>query len=137
VWGPARVGYRVSPAGAFNAMSDSDPVRVFSHLVEQLSQRGIGYLHVVDPASDGAKRVSPVLRQKFDGTYIVNGGFDLTAANAAIRSDEADLVAFGVPFLANPDLPERFRRGAALNPPDQATFYSGDAKGYIDYPALA
>jgi N-ethylmaleimide reductase len=67
----------------------------------------------------------------------VNGGFDIAAANAAIGKGETDLVAFGVPFLANPDLPERFKRGAALNAPDQATFYAGDSNGYIDYPALA
>jgi N-ethylmaleimide reductase len=137
VWGPGRVGYRISPNSPFNSMSDSDPRKTFSHLVEQISQRGIGYLHVVDPAADGAKRLSPVLRKIFDGTYIVNGGFDIAAANAAIGKGETDLVAFGVPFLANPDLPERFKRGAALNAPDQATFYAGDSNGYIDYPALA
>ena len=137
VWGPARVGYRISPNGAFNSMADSDPVRTFSHLVEALNWRGIGYLHVVDPVADGRKRISPALRRIFDGTYIVNGGFDLVAANAAIARGEADLVAFGAPFLANPDLPERFRRGAALNAADQATFYMGEAKGYIDYPRLA
>jgi N-ethylmaleimide reductase len=87
--------------------------------------------------SDGQKRISPALRRIFDGTYIVNGGFDLAAANAAIAGGEADLVAFGAPFLANPDLPERLRRGAALNAADQATFYTGEAKGYVDYPRLA
>jgi N-ethylmaleimide reductase len=137
VWGPGRVGYRISPNSPFNSMSDSDPQKTFSHLVGQLNQRGIGYVHVVDPVADGAKRLSPVLRKIFDGTYIVNGGFDLAAAQAAIRNGETDLVAFGVPYLANPDLPERYQRGAALNAPDQATFYAGDAKGYIDYPALA
>jgi N-ethylmaleimide reductase len=137
VWGPGRVGYRISPNSPFNSMSDSDPRKTFSYLVEQISRRGIGYLHVVDPAADGAKRLSPVLRKIFDGTYIVNGGFDIAAANAAIGKGETDLVAFGVPFLANPDLPERFKRGAALNAPDQATFYAGDSDGYIDYPALA
>jgi N-ethylmaleimide reductase len=137
VWGPARVGYRVSPNAAFNSMADSDPVRTFSHLADALNWRGIGYLHVVDPATDGAKRISPVLRRIFDGAYIVNGGFDLAAANAAIARGEADLVALGTPFLANPDLPERFRRGVPLNAADQATFYMGEAKGYIDYPRLA
>ena len=136
VWGPARVGYRISPNGAFNSMADSDPLRTFSHLVEALDRRGIGYLHVVDPVADGDKRISPALRRIFDGTYIVNGGFDLASANAAIARGEADLVAFGVPFLANPDLPERFRRGAALTAADQATFYTGEAKGYVDYPRL-
>ena len=91
----------------------------------------------MDPIADGAKRLSPMLRKIFHGSYIVNGGFDVASAHAAIRNGEADLVAFGVPFLANPDLPERFKRGTALNAPDQATFYAGEAKGYIDYPALA
>ena len=136
VWGPARVGYRVSPNGAFNSMADSDPRRTFGHLAEQLDRRGIGYLHAVDPLADGDKRISPLLRRIFSGTYIVNGGFDLASANAALARG-ADLVAFGVPFLANPDLPERYRRGAALNKPDQATFYAGEAKGYVDYPGLA
>jgi len=77
------------------------------------------------------------LRQIFDGALIVNGGYDAEAGNAAIARGDADLVAFGVPFLANPDLPARYRRRAALNTPDQATFYAGEEKGYIDYPALA
>src|SRR5215470_8669899 len=137
VWGPARVGYRISPNSPFNSMADSEPVRTFSHLTSELNRRGIGYLHVVDPAADGGKRISPALRRLFDGTYIVNGGFDLASANAAIARGEADLVAFGAPFIANPDLPERFRLGTALNSADQSTFYAGEVKGYIDYPRLA
>jgi N-ethylmaleimide reductase len=77
------------------------------------------------------------LRQIFDGALIVNGGYDTEAGNAAIARGDADLVAFGVPFLANPDLPARYCRRAALNTPDQATFYAGEEKGYVDYPALA
>jgi N-ethylmaleimide reductase len=137
VWGRERVGYRISPTGVFNSMSDSNPLQTFSYLTEQLDALGIGYLHVVDPIAGGDKRLSPILRDKFDRTFIVNGGFDLAAANAAIRRGETDLVAFGVPFLANPDLPIRYRAEASLNAPDQATFYAGEAKGYIDYPALA
>jgi 2,4-dienoyl-CoA reductase-like NADH-dependent reductase (Old Yellow Enzyme family) len=110
-------------------MSDSNPSQIFSYLAEQLNQLRIVYLHVVDPVSDGAKRVSPLLRRKFHRSYIVNGGFDLDSANAAIRDGEADLVAFGVPFLANPDLPKRYRLKAPLNVPDQATFYAGEDKG--------
>jgi N-ethylmaleimide reductase len=137
VWGAERVGYRISPNGAFNSMSDTNPIQTFSYLTEQLNKLGIVYLHVVDPAGDGAKRVTPVLRQKFDRTYIVNGGFDLDSANAAIGDGETDLVAFGVPFLANPDLPKRYRTLAPLNAPNQATFYAGEDKGFTDYPALA
>jgi N-ethylmaleimide reductase len=137
VWGADRVGYRISPNGTFNSMSDSNPVQTFSHLAEQLNKLGIVYLHVVDPVADGAKRVSPLLRRRFNGTYIVNGGFDLDSANAAIHDGEADLVAFGTRFLANPDLPQRYRINASLNVPDQATFYAGEDKGFTDYPALA
>jgi len=82
-------------------------------------------------------RVTPVLRDKFDGTLIVNGGYDARSGNAAIAGGEADLVAFGVSFLANPDLPARYLKNTPLNAPDQATFYVGEEKGYIDYPALA
>ncbi len=137
VWGADRVGYRISPNGTFNSMSDSNPVETFSYMTGELSKLGIVYLHVVDPVVDGAKRISPLLRRKFDRTYIVNGGFDLDSANAVIRNSEADLVAFGVSFLANPDLPHRYRAKARLNAPDQATFYAGEEKGFTDYPALA
>jgi N-ethylmaleimide reductase len=137
VWGADRVGYRISPNGAFNSMSDSNPVETFSYIAEQLNKLGIVYLHVVDPVADGAKRVSPLLRQKFDRAYIVNGGFDLASADSAVRNEEADLVAFGTRFLANPDLPQRYWISAPLNLPDQATFYTGEDKGFTDYPALA
>jgi N-ethylmaleimide reductase len=137
VWGADRVGYRVSPNGVFNSMSDSNPIETFSYLAEQLNKLGIVYLHVVDPVADGAKRISPVLRRKFDRSYIVNGGFDLDSANAAIRSGEADLVAFGTRFLANPDLPQPYRIEVPLNVADQATFYAGEDKGFTDYPTLA
>src|SRR5262249_35843926 len=137
VWGPDRVGYRISPNGAFNSMSDSNPIQTFSYIAEQLNSLGIVYLHVVDPVADGAKRVSPLLRRKFERAYIANGGFDLDSADAAIRNEEADLIAFGTRFLANPDLPQRHRTNAPLNVPDQATFYAGEDKGFIDYPALA
>jgi N-ethylmaleimide reductase len=136
VWGADCVGYRVSPNGTFNSMSDTDPVQTFSYLAEQLSRLGIVYLHVVDPVADGAKRVSPLLRRRFNRTYIVNGGFDLDSANAAIDGGEADLVAFGTRFLANPDLPQRYRINGSLNVPDQATFYAGEDKGFTDYPFL-
>jgi N-ethylmaleimide reductase len=136
VWGADRVGYRISPNGTFNSMSDTNPLQTFSYLAEQLSKLGVVYLHVVDPVADGAKRASPLLRRRFNRTYIVNGGFDLDSANAAMRGGEADLVAFGTRFLANPDLPQRYRIDASLNVPDQATFYAGEDKGFTDYPSL-
>ena len=99
------------------------------------------------PAPEGAPPAGPpapersvaatVLREIFSATLIVNGGYDAHSANAAIARGEADLVAFGVPFLANPDLPARYRQSAPLNAPDYATFYSGEEKGYVDYPTLA
>jgi len=136
VWGADRVGYRISPNGTFNSMSDTNPVQTFSYLAEQLDKLGIVYLHVVDPVADGDKRVSPLLRRRFNRTYIVNGGFDLDSANAAIHGGEVDLVAFGTRFLANPDLPQRYRINASLNVPNQATFYAGEDKGFTDYPFL-
>jgi N-ethylmaleimide reductase len=143
VWGAERVGYRIAPRFGMFSMSDSDPVKTFSYLAEGLSGLDLGYLHVFEAVSGpmtapaGTERVTPTLREKFSGALIVNGGYDLEAGNAAIARGDADLVAYGTPFLANPDLPDRFRRHADLNKPDQATFYSGEEKGYIDYPALS
>ncbi len=137
VWGAGRVGYRVSPNSAFNDMKDSHPQATFTHLAGELDRLGIGYLHAVDPYADGAKRISPLLRDRFSGTYVVNGGFDAAAARAVIAKGEADLVAFGVPFLANPDLPHRYQTGTALNKPDPSTFYTGEDRGYIDYQAVS
>lgn len=138
VWGEDKVGYRISPNSPFNSMSDSNPLSIFSYLAEQLDARKIAYLHVVDPlTAGGPARVTPVLRKKFRGTYVVNGGFSADAANSAIAHNETDLVAFGVPFIANPDLPQRFATDAPLNTADPATFYQGEDKGYVDYPTAA
>jgi N-ethylmaleimide reductase len=136
VWGPDRVGYRVSPNGAIHSMSDTDPRATFTHLARRLSDLGLGYLHVTDPVN-GTNRLAPELRKAFKGTLIVNGGYDASSASAAIASGETDLVAFGVPFIANPDLPIRVKEQAELSAADPATFYAGEAKGYTDYPALA
>jgi N-ethylmaleimide reductase len=143
VWGPERVGYKLSPRFPGYSMSDSNPIETFSYLAKELSTRRVSYLHVGEAiagpmaAPVGTVRVTPILREIFSGTLIVNGGYDARSGNAAIARGEADLVAFGVPFLANPDLPARYLKKAPLNTPDQATFYAGEAKGYIDYPALA
>ena len=142
VWGPQRVGYKVAPYFSGYSMSDSHPLATFSFIASELSKRGLLYLHVTEAVNDpakpaGSERATPILRGKFKGALIANGGYDVRTAQAAIARGEADLVAFGVPFLANPDLPVRYRSNAALNAPDQATFYAGEEKGYIDYPALA
>ncbi|HYH81338.1 MAG TPA: alkene reductase [Longimicrobium sp.] len=140
VWGGDRVGVRLSPRVAVNGMSDSDPEATFSYAAYALNPFGLAYLHLVDPvagpmARPGA-RISAVLRAIFRGPLIVNGGFEADTGNEAVASGQADLVSFGVPFLANPDLVRRYREGAPLNAPDRATFYGGDAHGYVDYPAL-
>jgi N-ethylmaleimide reductase len=143
VWGPRRVGYKLSPYFSGYSMSDSNPIETFSFIAAELSRRGLLYLHVAEPvagpaaAPAGTMRATPILRETFDGTLIVNGGYDARSGAAAIARGEADLVAYGVPFLANPDLPARYSRNAGLNAPDQATFYAGEDKGYVDYPALA
>jgi N-ethylmaleimide reductase len=143
VWGPERVGYRISPYFSMFSLSDSSPVETFSFLAEELSRLKLGYLHIFEALSGGtappagSPRLALILRTKFRGTLIVNGGYDASSANAALEGGQADLIAFGVPFLSNPDLPERFRRNAPLNSPDYTTFYSGEEKGYIDYPPLA
>lgn len=140
VWGAGRVGYRISPGFDMFSMTDSDPAGTFGYLAEALTDRGVFYLHISEaiagPRAATGPRLTPVLRQRFAGTLIVNGGYDRASGEAAVAQGDADLVAYGVPFLANPDLPERFRVGAALNEPDVSTFYMGEAKGYVDYPAL-
>ena len=139
VWGAERVGYRISPTGQFNDMADSDPVLTFGELAKELGRMGLGYIHVVE-AFGGQERdeaTNDAVRGAFPQVYIANGGYTAAMARERIASGKADAVAFGVPFLANPDLPERVRQEAALNDADPATFYGGDAKGYTDYPALA
>jgi N-ethylmaleimide reductase len=143
VWGASRVGYKISPTGSFNSMSDSDPIRTFSYLAMELDRLRIAYLHVTEgiagpmaPPAD-APRALPQLRGLFRPTLIANGGYDAHTGNAAIERGDADLIAFGVPFLANPDLPLRYLKQAPLNTPDAATFYAGEEKGYTDYPTLA
>jgi len=136
VWGAERVGLRISPRGDFNDMSDSDPAALFGHVAAVAGRKHLAYLHVVEPVGT-AEPLAPRLRAAFNGPVMLNGGFDRAAAEAALAAGGGDLVSFGVPFLANPDLPVRFRLGVPLNEPDRATFYGGDAKGYTDYPALA
>lgn len=145
VLGGERVGYRIGPNMTLHAMSDSTPVQTFSYLAAELDRLGIAYLHVTegvarpDAPPPGIERVAPYLRKAFSRSLILNGGFDADSGDAAITRGEADLIAYGVPFLANPDLPERYRLRAPLNMPDYASFYEpgeDDAIGYIDYPAL-
>jgi N-ethylmaleimide reductase len=139
--GPGRVGVRFSPINAFNDMSDSAPQQTFDHAAMALNRFDLAYLHVMEVNFDAGKPQPAFdfkqLRRCFKGLYIANGGYDKARAAAALAARDADLVAFGVPFIANPDLVERLTKDAPLNAPDPATFYGGNEKGYTDYPFLA
>jgi N-ethylmaleimide reductase len=138
VWGADRVGYRISPYQAYNDMSDSDPMATYTHLAAELGKRDLLYLHTVETDAPGGADdpLFASLREVFPNALIANSGYDRAKADAVIGSGRADLVSFAAKFLANPDLPERLHRDAALNDPDRATFYGGGAKGYTDYPPL-
>lgn len=140
--GRDRVGIRLSPFGVFNGTGEFPEVRAqYLALARSLSQLGLLYIHLVDHSAMGAPPV-PVdfklaLRAGFDGLFILSGGFDHASAEQALVDQRGDLIAFGRPFLANPDLVARLREDAPLNPPDKDTFYTPGAKGYTDYPTLA
>ncbi|MFZ4650852.1 MAG: alkene reductase [Rubrivivax sp.] len=139
--GAGKVGIRLSPHGVFNGTgSFPEADEQVLALVRELSALGLMYVHVLDHSAMGAPPVPAALkaqlRAAFDGPFIAAGGYDAAGAEAALAAGQADLVAFGRPFLANPDLVARMRAGAALNAPDMATFYTADAKGYTDYPGM-
>lgn len=137
--GKDKTGVRISPNGRFNVIPE-DPELEATHLylAAELSQRGIAFLHINDQTTFGLPAIPdgllPKIRTAFCGPVIVCGGYDAERAKAAIDNNIADLVAFGVPYLANPDLPARLENGWPLNDVDQATFYGGGEQGYIDYP---
>jgi N-ethylmaleimide reductase len=139
--GADRTGVRLSPYNHFNSMSDSNPAETFRVATEGLNRFGLAYLHILEalsgPMASPETRLSPVIRKIFKGPLMLNGGYTKELAEQAIERGEGDLVSFGVSYLANPDLPERFAKGAPLNAPDVKTFYQGDAKGYADYPVMA
>jgi N-ethylmaleimide reductase len=140
--GADRVGVRLSPWQPFNDMRDSNPQATFCHAVERLDGFGLAYLHITEmgreaPGAAGPAFAPAELRKRWRGVLVANAGYDKARANAALASGAADAVAFGVPFIANPDLVERLRRDAPLNAADPQTFYNGGEKGYLDYPALA
>ncbi len=141
-WEPEKVGYRLSPHFLIHGMSDSNTRETFSHCAEELGKIGLGYIHLIEPvggrlgATESHRQIAPLIRTKFEGTLMLNGGYDPVSGNAAIDSGIADLISFGAPFLANPDLPDRFRKNAPLNNADSSTFYTGEERGYIDYPRM-
>jgi 2,4-dienoyl-CoA reductase-like NADH-dependent reductase (Old Yellow Enzyme family) len=134
VWGHDRVGMHLAPRGDAHDMGDSDPLGTFGYVARELGRRQIAFICVRE--SLGEKRIGPALKVAFGGSYVANEQFTLATANQVLAAGEAEAVAFGVPFLANPDLPERFRRNAALNRPDQSSFYAAGPRGYTDYPSL-
>lgn len=142
IWGADRVGVKLSPSNRDFGMIDADPQIVFSKAVSGLSAMGIAYIHMMEPSEsdlaegdvlrDNAQR----FRRQFKGKMMAGGGFDLAKAQTILENDGADMVSFGRLFIANPDLPERFRAGKPLNAPDPETFYGGGSEGYTDYPIL-
>jgi N-ethylmaleimide reductase len=146
VWGNDRVGIRLSPYGTFNDMSDTDPIGLFSYVISQLNHLNLAYLHLIEPRSTSAggndqvaidvPSTAKLFKHLFNGKVIMAGGFTKESAEEAIQSNNADAVAFGRDYIANPDLAERFEKNAALNPYKRATFYGGTEKGYTDYPFL-
>ena len=132
VWGADRVGMHLSPRADAHDMGDSDLAGTFSYVARELGKRHIAFICARE-AYDGSE-IGPRLKQDFGGVYIANQQFTRDSAQQAIENNTADAVAFGVSFIANPDLPERFMRNAPLNTPDPSTFYGGGAKGYTDYP---
>ncbi len=132
--GGDRVGIKISPEMGFNDIVDATPQETYGYLVEQLRELKLAYLHVA--LFGTSTDYHALLRPRFDGAYLIGGGLDQPRAEALIADGQADATVFGAAFLANPDLPERLRHGAALNAPDKNTFYSPGANGYTDYPAL-
>src|SRR6267378_1992791 len=141
-WGGNRVAVRIAPGGRWNGMSDSDPETLFDYVAKELNRFGLAYLHIIEPRirgnvviAEGQYAIAAArLRKIFNGKIIAAGGFEPGTAEEVVEKGDADLVAFGRHFLANPDLPKRIRLGLPLNPYDRNTFYTFDARGYTDYP---
>lgn len=146
--GADRVGVRISPASTFQDMGDSDPAALFGHVLDVLDEAAVAYLHIVEPGIDGSQNLagtqagargalgSAWARERYAGKIVAAGGYQADSAESAVASGHADAVAFGRPYIANPDLPERVAVGASLTESDRATYYGGGDAGYIDYPTL-
>lgn len=140
--GAGKTGIRISPTNPNGGTKDSDPEGVFSAYAKALSAFNLAYVHVMEPPPESGKAfpdlpyVTPLIRKNYTGNLIVNGGYTLDLGNKAVDNGFAQAVAFGVPFIANPDFVERLKSGAPFNTPDTSTFYGGGAEGYIDYPVM-
>jgi 2,4-dienoyl-CoA reductase-like NADH-dependent reductase (Old Yellow Enzyme family) len=135
VWGAGRVGLHLAPRGDAHDMGDSNPLATFGYVAEQMKARGLAFLCARE--SLGENRIGPQLKKIFGGVYIANEGFTEETAQDVLEKGEADAVAFGKTFIANPDLPQRFAVSAPLNPQKPELFYAQGPAGYIDYPALS
>lgn len=135
VWGASRVGMHLAPRGDAHDMGDSNPAETFGYVATELGKRGIAFICAREAL--GPNRLGPQLKKAFGGVYIANEKMTRDSAEQVIASGEADAVAFGQLFIANPDLPERLKINAPLNQPQPETFYHPGAEGYTDYPALA
>lgn len=135
VWGAGRVGVHLAPRGDFHSMGDSDPAATFLHAARELGRRRIAFLFLREYAGDDS--LLPRMKAAFGGALVANEGFSQGQAVEWLATGKADAVAFGVPFIANPDLPARFAQGAALNAANPASYYSEGATGYTDYPAMS
>jgi N-ethylmaleimide reductase len=140
VAGADRTGIRISPVTPANDVSESNPQPLFDYIVDGLDALKLTYIHVIEGATGGPRDNAPFdyasLRKRFKQAYMANNGYDFALANKALDAGAADLIAFGKPFISNPDLVERLKQGAPLNDWDKNTFYGGGAKGYTDYPTL-
>lgn len=142
-WVADRIGIKLSPSSRFYGQSDSDSLATFSYAARELGSRGVAYLHVMEPNEQDLatgtvqiSRTTEALRPFFTGPIITNGGYGAATGHAAVDAGSAELVSFGVPFVANPDLVRRFKEDQPLSKPDPSMFYGTGPKGYIDYPAL-
>mgnify|MGYP003652837740 FL=1 len=141
VYGADRVGIRMTPFIELFGLTDDEPEAMAFYMAEQLSKRGLAYLHLNEPNSAGGDITFPAgfreqMRERFSGSLIYCGNYDAESAETRISENSTDAVAFGRPYIANPDLPERFRVNAPLTEPNHETFYGGDEKGYTDYPFM-
>lgn len=141
VWGADRVGVRLSPFGTYNDVGDADPIGLYRHVLSRLSTLNIAYVSLIEARTDAgmdinAPQAVAQLRAFWPKTMILAGGFTKESAEEAIHTGQADAVAFGRQFIANPDLPSRLQLDTPLNAYDRTTFYGGGAAGYVDYPAL-
>lgn len=140
-WDASHVGIRISPLGIFNGLDDRDGLEMGLYLAEQFAQRGIAYLHLSEPDWAGGPVLDDAfrraLREKFPGVIIGAGNYTVEKAEGLLEKGLIDAAAFGRPFIANPDLPQRLNKGFELNAVNAATLYGGGAEGYTDYPAMA